>query len=137
FADLVRYLSDPKDTSERVGAARITNCHSDELPDAMLEVMATQACNTRAKGDKTYHLVVSFRVGEQPSDDVLAAIEERVCTGLGFTGHQRISVVHHDTDNLHIHLAINKVHPTRLTLHEPYLAYRTLAELCATLESEY
>lgn len=137
FGDLIRYLSDPKNTSERVGAVRITNCHSDELTDAMLEVMATQACNTRAKGDKTYHLIISFRAGEEPSDDVLATIEQRVCAGLGFADHQRVSAAHHDTDNLHIHLAINKIHPARLTLHEPYLAYRTLADLCVAIEAEY
>lgn len=137
FGDLVRYLSNPKDTSERLGTIRITNCHSDELSDTSLEVMATQACNTRAKGDKTYHLIISFRSSEHPPDDVLAAIEQRVCEGLGFADHQRISAVHHDTDNLHIHLAINKIHPENLTLHEPYLAYRTLADLCTALEREY
>lgn len=99
--------------------------------------MATQACNTRAKGDKTYHLIISFRAGEYLPDDVLAAIEDRVCTGLGFADHQRVSVVHHDTDNLHIQLSINKIHPERLTMHEPYLAYRTMADLCKAIELDY
>jgi hypothetical protein len=137
FGDLTRYLSNPKDTTERVGTIRISHCHSDELTDAALEIMATQACNTRAKGDKTYHLIISFRAGEVVPDDVLAVIEDRVCTGLSFTDHQRVSVVHHDTDNLHIHLAINKIHPSRLTMHEPYLAYRTMADLCKAIELDY
>lgn len=137
FGDLVRYLTDAKGLQERVGDVRLTNCHADELDDALLEIMATQALNTRALGDKTYHLIASFRVGEQPSKEVLAEIEQRLCVGLGFDEHQRISAVHHDTDNLHVHVAINKIHPTRLTIHEPYLAYRTLAEQCATLELEH
>ena len=66
FTELSRYLSDPQDRNERVGDVRITNCHSDELADAALEVMATQARNTRADGDKTYHLIISFRAGEDP-----------------------------------------------------------------------
>ena len=33
--------------------------------------------------------------------------------------HQRISVVHHYKDNVHIHVAINKIHPKTLTLHDP------------------
>jgi hypothetical protein len=45
--------------------------------------------------------------------------------------------VHHDTDNLHIHIAINKIHPTRHTMHEPYYQHRTLAELCEVLERDY
>lgn len=137
FAELSHYLSDPQDRNERVGDVRIANCHSDELADAALEVMATQARNTRAEGDKTYHLILSFRAGENPSADILAEIEQRICAGLGFGEHQRVSAVHHDTDNLHIHVAINKIHPSRLTMQEPFRAYRTLAELCATLEAEH
>ena len=137
FSELSRYLSDPQDRNERVGDVRITNCHSDELADSALEVMATQARNTRAEGDKTYHLIISFRAGENPPAGTLTEIEQRICVGLGFGEHQRVSAVHHDTDNLHIHVAINKIHPTRLTMQEPFRAYRTLAELCATLEVEY
>ncbi len=40
--------------------------------------------STRAKGDRTYHLIVSFRTGEQPRADTLRAIEERICAGLGY-----------------------------------------------------
>lgn len=137
FGDLLRYLSDPQDREERVGDIRITNCHADELADATLEIMAMQARNTRAEGDKTYHLIISFRSNEEPPAGALADIEQRICVGLGFGEHQRISAVHHDTDNLHLHVAINKIHPTRLTMNEPFRAYPKLAELCATLEAEY
>lgn len=137
FGDLARYLSDPQDRNERVGNIRLTNCHADELSDAVLEVIATQVRNTRAEGDKTYHLIVSFRADENPPAATLSEIEQRICAGLGFGEHQRISAVHHDTDNLHIHVAINKIHPTHLTMREPFLAYRKLAELCAALEVEY
>ena len=51
--------------------------------------------------------------------------------------HQRVSAVHNDTDNLHIHIAINKIHPTRGTMQEPYYSHRALADLCATLERDY
>jgi len=80
---------------------------------------------------------VSFRPDEKPCAEVLKAIEEKLCEGLGFGEHQRISAVHTDTDNLHIHIAINKIHPERLTIHEPYYPYKTIAKLCASLEQEY
>ncbi|MGZ5198876.1 MAG: TraI/MobA(P) family conjugative relaxase [Telluria sp.] len=67
----------------------------------------------------------------------MQAIEQRICDGIGFAGHQRVSVVHHDTDNLHLHIAINKIHPQRYTIHEPYLAYQTLARFCDLLENQY
>ncbi len=66
----------------------------------------------------------------------LRVIEERFCKELGYAEHQRVSVVHHDTDNVHIHVAINKIHPTTLTLHDPVQDYKTRSKLCAILEHE-
>ena len=137
FAGLVNYVTDAQSKDHRLGQVQITNCDAVSVQDAITEVLATQHTNTRAKGDKTYHLIVSFRAGEQPSADTLRAIEERICAGLGYGEHQRVSAVHNDTDNLHIHIAINKIHPTRRTMHEPYYSHRALAELCTALERDY
>ena len=137
FAELVKYITGPQAKGERVGLVRTTNCHSDQAEDAILEVLNTQMQNTRATSDKTYHLIVSFRANEMPGEATLASIEERLCTGLGFGDHQRVSVVHHDTDNLHMHIAINKIHPTRYTMHEPFNAYHTLGQLCDALETQF
>lgn len=137
FAGLANYITDAQSKDHRLGQVLLTNCSAATLPVAIEEVLATQHINTRAKSDKTYHLIVSFRVGEQPSADTLKAIEERISAGLGYGEHQRISAVHHDTDNLHVHIAINKIHPTRHTIHEPYYPHRTLAELCEVLERDY
>lgn len=137
FAGLVAYITDDQDKTQRLGHIEVTNCQSGSVSAAIEEVLATQLQNKRATGDKTYHLLVSFRPGENPSDAVLRAIETRICEGLGFAEHQRISAVHRDTDNVHIHIAINKIHPTRGTMSEPYKAYKALAELCSTLELQY
>ncbi|EDC6278222.1 relaxase/mobilization nuclease domain-containing protein [Salmonella enterica subsp. enterica serovar Enteritidis] len=137
FGELARYITDAQSKDHRLGQVRVTNCEAATLPAAIEEVLATQHMNTRAKSDKTYHLLVSFRAGEQPDDETLKAIEERICAGLGYGEHQRVSAVHNDTDNLHIHIAINKIHPTRNTMHEPFQAYRTLGALCEVMEKEY
>ncbi|MFC5461915.1 TraI/MobA(P) family conjugative relaxase [Massilia niabensis] len=137
FAKLVRYLTDAQGKQVRTGAVRITNCFNDSADVAALEVLNTQMMNTRSTADKTYHLIISFRADERPDAATLAAIEDRLCDGLGFAGHQRVSVVHDDTDNLHLHVAINKIHPTRYTIREPFHAYRILAKLCDKLENEF
>lgn len=137
FSELVEYITDEQEKQERVGAVTATNCHSEQADIAALEVLNTQLLNTRSEADKTYHLIVSFRVGELPDEETLKAIEERICAGIGFAGHQRVSAVHHDTDNVHIHIAINKIHPSRYTIHEPFNAYHTLGQLCDKLEDEY
>ncbi|EEY8090911.1 relaxase/mobilization nuclease domain-containing protein [Escherichia coli] len=137
FPGLADYITNPQSKQERVGVIKATNCQSQDVQDAVTEVNITQRLNTRSESDKTYHLVISFRPGEKPSEDVLNAIEESICQSLGFGDHQRLSAVHHDTDNLHIHVAINKINPDTLTIHNPYNDYRVLAESCAYLEKKY
>jgi hypothetical protein len=126
FASLVNYLADDQEKKERVVYSSVTNCESIDLPAAVIEVTAIQGMNTRAESDKTYHLILSFRAGERPNDSVLETLESRVCEELGYGEHQRVSVAHDDTDNFHLHIAINKIHPTRLTIHSPYNDHKTL-----------
>lgn len=137
FIGLANYLTGKQSKEERVGEISASNCYSEQAEVAVLEILNTQAQNTRAGSDKTYHLIVSFRAGEQLEAATLRSIEARICEGLGFGEHQRLSVVHHDTDNLHIHLAINKIHPRRHTIHTPYYSQKTLSRLCGELEQEF
>lgn len=137
FAGLVKYITDEQSKTERLGLVNATNCEADTMQAVIGEVLATQQLNTRAEGDKTFHLIVGFPPGENPSEAVLKDIEERLCAGLGFGEHQRVSAVHHDTDHMHIHIAINKIHPTRNTIHEPYQSYKKLADMCEMLEEEH
>lgn len=133
---LVSYLTSSQGNVQRVQSVRITNCEEkDDAEWAALEMLATQKMNTRAQGDKTYHVVLSFH--ENLSERQLVEIEEQVCRKLGFDGHQRISVLHGDTENPHLHIAINKIHPDRLTIHEPYYDKTKLAEISEVLESRY
>jgi len=137
FAGLVRYISDPLEKQERVDFVSVTNCHTDDPTMAILEVTLTQSRNTRSSADKTYHLIVSFRAGETPDAETLRSIESRICEGLGYGDHQRVSALHTDTDNVHLHIAINKIHPTRFTIHTPYNDHKTLSALCERLERDY
>lgn len=137
FAGLVEYITDSQSKEHRLGSVQATNCESATVEAAIEEILATQHMNKRATGDKTYHLILSFRAGESPDHKVMTEIEERVCASLGFADHQRVSAVHNDTDNLHIHIAINKIHPKKHTIHEPYQDFKTLAQICEKLEIEY
>jgi hypothetical protein len=137
FAELVLYMTDGQGKEERIGDVSVTNCQSDRVDAAILEVINTQGKNTRATTDKTFHLLVSFPPGEEPDGAVLKAIERTLCDGIGFGSHQRVSALHTDTDSQHLHIAINKIHPTRYTIYEPYNVYHTLGVFCEKLEHEY
>ena len=123
--------------SERVGAIRITNCLTTDVGFAVQEIIATQSRNTRAKGNRTYHMVVSFPPGETPNDEQLRDIEDELAAAIGLSEHQRISAVHTDTDHLHVHVAINQIHPQKLTLIEPYYDKLKLMGACERLEIKH
>jgi hypothetical protein len=131
------YILDKAGAGGRVGGIRITNCGTDEPDWALSDIIATQKRNKRASADKTYHLVVSFADNERPSDEVLEKIEERLVSAIGLEAHQRMSAVHIDTDHLHMHIAINKIHPTTFRMHEPYFDQRKLMTECEKLEKEF
>ena len=141
WARTTDYILDTKEETikgEKVGSFRVTNCDGlDDPADATLLIQSVQAQNKRSTTDKTYHLVYSFPPGETPSLEVLHAIEDELCAAIGFADHQRISAVHTDTDHLHVHVCINKVHPTGLQNIEPYYDKKRLMEACERLEVEY
>ncbi len=137
YSALIQYLTNPQGKSERISQITVANCFTDELPAAVLEIQNTQGMNTRARSDKTCHLVLSFPQGERLPHADLNAIEARFCDALGFKDHQRVSVIHDDTDFLHVHIAINKIHPRRLTIHNPYYDYKIVAKTCEQIEQEY
>jgi hypothetical protein len=131
------YVLDLGGGGGRVGTVRISNCEAIEPADAIAEIQAVQAMNSRAKGDKTYHLVVSFPPGEKPSEAQLRNIEDELCAAIGLADHQRISAVHTDTDHLHVHIAINKVHAVTRRCIEPYYDKQKLMATCERLEIKH
>ncbi|WP_074206681.1 TraI/MobA(P) family conjugative relaxase [Pseudomonas aeruginosa] len=136
-ADYILDSANGTTEGEKVASYRVTNCGTDDPADAAILIQATQAANTRSKAEKTYHFVYSFPPGEQPDLETLHAIEDALCAAIGLDEHQRVSAVHIDTDNLHVHVAINKVHPTGLQNIEPYYDQFRLMEACELLEVEH
>ncbi len=137
------YILDLKDVEqsvpgeEKVLWARISNCEAEIPALAIAEILSTQAENSRSRLDKTYHCVISFPDGEQPTRAQLEDIEDAMCQALGFGEHQRISAVHQDTDNIHLHLAINKIHPVTFNALEPFRDYYTRNRICRELELKH
>ncbi|WP_323054853.1 TraI/MobA(P) family conjugative relaxase [Brucella intermedia] len=136
-ADYILDSANGTTEGEKVASYRVTNCGTDDPADAAILIQATQAANTRSKAEKTYHFVYSFPPGEQPDLETLHAIEDELCAAIGLDEHHRVSAVHIDTDNLHVHVAINKVHPTGLQNIEPYYDQFRLMEACERLEVEH
>lgn len=134
---LVDYMLDKNNEMDKVEGYHFTNCSFDNDEDNINEIINTQKLNTTTKQDKTLHLVVSFQEDEKPTLEILQAIEEEIAKSLGMSDHQRLSVIHSNTNNLHIHIAINKVNPRTLKVVNPYNDVKILQETAMKLEKQY
>lgn len=139
FGGLADYLMDVKHDKEKVREFHFTNCNGgDEYDMNIKEITATQLINTTAKTDKTYHLVVSFQEDENPSIETMRSIEAELVKSIGYENHQRLSVIHDNTNNLHMHIAINRVDPETLSCTKEMLRdMHVLQNKAIELEEQY
>ena len=140
FGRLARYITRSRrnDPPKERHTFRATNLgETDSLDYVIAVVHSQQALSTNPNPDKSYHLVVSFHPDDKLDSEMLKQIEARLCAELGFSEHQRISVLHQETTHQHLHIAINKVHPETLKTHTPWRDYVTLGAAAAQLEIEF
>lgn len=134
---LFEYMLDQNNGMEKVEAYNFSNCSFENQEDNIAEILNTQALNTTSKQDKTMHLVVSFQEDEHPSLEIMRSIEAEFMKALGIEKHQRLSVVHSNTNNLHMHIAVNKVDPDTLKVKNPYNDVKILQETAIKLERKF
>lgn len=111
----------------------------DDYREGIEEVLDTQACNTRIRTNPTYHLVVSFHQEDEEklTPELLKEIERRFAEALGLSEHQRHCAVHNDTQNPHLQIAYNLIHPvTHNRNYHPH-DHAKRDQLCRQLEKEY
>ena len=82
------------------------------------EMLALSQEAVRSK-DTVNHYVISWQEGEQPSHQQIDEAVNLFLDELGLNGHQTVYSLHADTDNLHLHLVINRVHPESLKVVKP------------------
>ena len=139
FHRLGRYL-----TQERVpGSAVLTERGPVLLSDnllsqetAMIEMKATASLNPRV-GDPILHFQLSWRESEQPTRAEWEEAAKTSLQALGFADHQYMVVAHNDTDNFHIHLMVNRVHPETYNAHNPRLSNLILHKTARELEHKF
>nr|AWD72320.1 conjugal transfer relaxase TraI [Polaromonas sp. W10N] len=86
------------------------NFITDDLQSQTLEMVALAHEAVRSK-DPIDHYVLSWQEGEQPTIKQAREAVQMAMKHLGLEGHQVIWAMHADTDNVHIHIEVNRVHP--------------------------
>jgi hypothetical protein len=134
---LVNYIIDSDNSGEKVAYLNATNCIGDDIDLVVIEMEMTQDKNTRTKKDKTFHMVISFPPGEVPTREQLDDIEQSLAESVGMGHHQRISAAHTNTDNFHLHVAINKIDPTSYRMVNNYYYHKDMMKACTDLEIKH
>lgn len=106
-------------------------------PERVPMLMRITARKSVRVAKPVYHFVISWHREEQPTPGVMRQVADATCHDLGLDDHQRLYIAHHDTQNPHVHIVINRVHPeTGLawqTSHDYRRIEQSLARQAATL----
>ena len=138
--NLGNYVRDAGHGGEKCLMSWFAGCDAPDYDSALMEIEATQAMNLRCRSNRAYHLVISFRPEDEDklTPEAFRRIEEAFAGTLGLSEHQRLCGVHKNTNNLHLHIAYNLIHPeTFTTATSLHYDYQKLAQTCRALEREF
>ena len=110
--DLTDYIREPhnRNPEEKVLYANGRGFLCDSHAAQREEMVALAAESVRSK-NPVNHYILSWHEGEQPTSGQVEEAVTIFLEELGLQDHQAIYGLHKDTDNIHLHIAINRVHP--------------------------
>jgi hypothetical protein len=90
------------------------------------------------KTNPFYHVVLSWKAGEQPTMDQATVAAARALKAVGMANNQAFFAIHRDKDHHHhIHIIANRVHPDHLILTgPPRYDFLVLDKTCREIELE-
>lgn len=122
--DLVDYIRHPQNINpaEKVEYSGSRNFISTTHSGQRTEMISLASETVRSKMP-VQHWIFSWKEGEQPS---VAQVEEMVdifLKGMGLEEHQVVFGLHNNTENYHLHIAVNRVHPDTLKVIQPHKGF--------------
>lgn len=112
---LAQYIAEPEreNATEKCIYFGARGFLSKNLPSQIAEMIALADECVKSR-DPIRHDVITFKEGESPSAKQVDEIIDLYEKEMGLQGHQIIFGLHVDTDNVHIHIQANRVHPETL-----------------------
>jgi hypothetical protein len=126
FSELLDYATAPTDTKVKGEKCVGIRTHGvDCIETASAEMNAVSRKNPRVL-DPVYHFILSWPEHEKPAHAAIFDAAVHAIGALGFEAHQYVIAIHANTDNVHAHVAVNRVHPVTFKSHHIEWAKRTL-----------
>ena len=82
-----------------------------EDPEHVPVLMRITARKSVRVAKPVYHFVISWHRDERPTPDLMRQVADATCHDLDLDDHQRLYIAHRDTQNPHVHIVVNRVHP--------------------------
>ncbi len=118
--DLTDYIREPskvnKDEKILYSNGRGFLCDGHKSQQSEMIALASEAVRSK---NPVAHYLMSWREGEQPSPEQVESAVSIFMDELELKDHQAIYALHKDTDNIHLHLAVNRVHPETCKVIKP------------------
>ena len=112
IGDLVDYIRFPhnKNPEEKIEYAGGRNFFSSTHVGQKAEMIALARESVRSRMP-VQHWMFSWREGEQPTRKQVEEVVDMFLEKMGLAGHQTVFGLHYDTDNYHLHIAVNRMNP--------------------------
>lgn len=122
-----------EDVEKTIGV-EIGNVASLDTAAEEMELVASR--NKRVKNAKL-HYILSWPEREVPSTEEIFEAARSTLAALGIADHQYIIAIHGNTDNVHAHIAVNRVHPTTYRAARLEWLHKTLHKAAREIEIEH
>ncbi|EDL1977462.1 hypothetical protein CQE65_14070 [Salmonella enterica subsp. enterica serovar Typhimurium] len=119
------------------GVTCFHNCSSVETAVDEMQSVVDRKRSTRSDTDPVFHYILSWPEHECPRPEQIQDCIRHTLNRLGLTGHQFMAAVHTDTDNLHVHVAVNRIHPETFRTRAVGMAIDRLHKACRELEIKH
>ena len=140
WSNLTQYITKPSvldalgEQVEKTIGVETGNVSSLENAPAEMYAVAQQAPRVK---EPVYHYILSWPEHERPATQDIFAAARDTLAALGMGDHQYIIAIHANTDNLHAHVEVNRVHPKTFRAFDPSWDYLTLHRAAREAEIRY
>ena len=124
IGDLVDYIRYPhnKNPQEKIEYAGGRGFLSATHTGQKMEMIAL-ARESAHSNMPVQHWMFSWQESEQPAREQVEELVDVFLERMGLTGHQTVYGLHYDTDNYHLHIAVNRMNPDSGKVVQPHRGF--------------
>lgn len=122
--DLVDYIRYPHNVNpeEKIEYSGSRNFLSETHVGQRAEMIALANETVHSKMP-VQHWIFSWKEGEQPTNAQVEEFVDIFLEKMELQGHQAVFGLHNNTDNLHLHIAVNRVNPISMKVVQPHKGF--------------